>query len=96
MTRVLDPLSAQLPMADPIEPTIEPASALRPLIMRAAPVPTAIDVPTADQVDWDAELQLAVDSSTRRPALGHTNGSTATTTARDSSSADTDTDARDD
>jgi hypothetical protein len=31
MTRVLDPLSAQLPTADPIRPKIAPASTSRPL-----------------------------------------------------------------
>ena len=96
MTRVLDPLSAQLPTFDPLVPQADSASALRPMIMRGTSVPKAVSVPTAPEVTWDAELQLPVDRSTGHPTLGHTNGSTSTTTDRDSNGPDTDTDARDD
>jgi putative ATP-grasp target RiPP len=95
MTRVLDPLSAQLPTFDPLVPHVEAASACRPLIMREAPVVEPIHVFTAPQVAWDSDLQLPVDMSTGLPELGHTSGTTATTTQNDSSGPDSDTDASD-
>jgi putative ATP-grasp target RiPP len=96
MTRVLDPLSAQLPTFDPPHTNTAEPSRSRPLIMRGAPVANTIHVPTAPQVAWDAELQLPVDTMTGRPELSRTNGSTSTTSANDSSSPDSDTDASDD
>jgi putative ATP-grasp target RiPP len=96
MTRVLDPLSAQLPTADPIPVKTTPASAFRPLVMRGAPVAKTIHVPTAPQVAWDAALQLPVDALTGAPQLSRTNGTTSTTSQNDSSGPDTDTDASDD
>jgi putative ATP-grasp target RiPP len=95
MTRLLDPLSAQLPTFDPLVPLVEAPSACRPLVMRAAPVAETIHVPTAPEVTWDAALQLPVDRSTGRPELGHTSGTTSTTTQNDSSGPDSDTDASD-
>lgn len=96
MTRVLDPLSAQLPAADPITATVATASPYRPLVMRGAPVAETIHVPTAPQVAWNATLQLPADQTTGQPQLSRTNGTTSTTSANDSSSPDTDTDASDD
>ena len=96
MTRVLDPMSAQLPTFDPLIPKTEAASAHRPLVMRGAPVAKTIHVSTSPQVEWDTALQLPVDRSTRLPELGHTNGTTSTTTQNDSSGPDSDTDAKDD
>lgn len=95
MTRVLDPLSAQLPTADPITSTAAKPSAFRPLVMKAAPVAETIHVPTAPQVAWDSGLQLPVDQN-GRPQLSRTNGTTSTTSQNDSSGPDTDTDASDD
>jgi putative ATP-grasp target RiPP len=96
MTRVLDPLSAQLPTADPIRTKTAPASAFRPLVMRGVPVAQTIHVPTAPQVMWDAAKQLPVDALTGAPQLSRTNGTTSTTSQNDSSGPDTDTDASDD
>ena len=96
MTRVLDPLSAQMPTADPTRTKTAPASAFRPLVMRGAPVAQTIHVPTAPQVAWDAAKQLPVDAFSGAPQLSRTNGTTSTTSQNDSSGPDTDTDASDD
>ena len=96
MTRVLDPLSAQLPTADPIRPKIAPASTSRPLIMRDAPVAETIKVQAAPQIIWDDALQLPVNPSTGTVELSRTNGTTATTSQNDSSGPDEDEDAQDD
>jgi putative ATP-grasp target RiPP len=93
MTRVLDPISSQLPAEQPTPVVAEPASLYRPLVMRLAAVPAQVATVDMAALAWDERTQMMVMSGTLSPAWKHTSTQTSTSTGeQDRKGADSDTD----